>query len=410
MTVSNPQGTTKGRHLLLPMRSWTGPAQGQGRGWRRHRRRTQLRRRGRAPRSGPGLREGLRPRAEDLQPEPRPAADEAHQPEEGAPRGPRLRADLLGRGARHHRREAAQESARPACSTPRAIRGSPPASAAAGPPTAYMGTFPAFLAAWGPGGHELRQRPRRQVLPLRASLRRVVAPRLHRLSRHAAQQVHPVLRQQHRGLGRRVRRLAPRRRRASSRASSACRSSRTCPSPAAAPPSGYRSSPKTDAACMHALIHVMLFENARSRLDIDFLKHRTASPYLVAPNGFYLRDPDTRKPLVWDLKAGMAVVFDTPGIDPALDGDFIASGLEVLPDEELVTHDGIAVRSAFGKLLDHERTLQRPSGRRASATCRRRPSAASPTNTSTTPRSAPRSRSRAAPCPTARWRSRSARR
>ncbi|ENO98028.1 molybdopterin-dependent oxidoreductase [Thauera phenylacetica] len=115
--------------------------------------------------------------------------------------------------------------------------------------------------------------------------------------------------------------------------------------------------PKTDAACMHALIHVMLFENARSRLDIDFLKHRTASPYLVAPNGFYLRDPDTRKPLVWDLKAGKAVVFDTPGIDPALDGDFVASGLEVLPDEELVTHEAIAVRSAFGKLLDHERTF-----------------------------------------------------
>jgi len=113
--------------------------------------------------------------------------------------------------------------------------------------------------------------------------------------------------------------------------------------------------PKTDAACMHAMIHVMLFENARSRLDIDFLKHRTASPYLVAPNGFYLRDPDTRKPLVWDLKAGKAVVFDTPGIDPALDGDFVASGLEVLPDEELVTHEGVAVRSAFGKLLDHER-------------------------------------------------------
>ena len=115
--------------------------------------------------------------------------------------------------------------------------------------------------------------------------------------------------------------------------------------------------PKTDAACMHAMIHVMLFENARSRLDIDFLKHMTASPYLVAPNGFYLRDPDTRKPLVWDLKSGKAVVFDTPGIDPALDGDFLASGLEVLPDQELVTHEAAPVRSAFGKLLDHERTF-----------------------------------------------------
>lgn len=155
---------------------------------------------------------------------------------------------------------------------------------------------------------------------------------------------------------------------------------------------------------MHAMIHVMLFENARSRLDIDFLKHRTASPYLVAPNGFYLRDPDTRKPLVWDLKAGKAVVPDTPGIDLALDGDFIASGLEVLPDEELVTHEGVAVRSAFGKLLDHERSFTPEWAQGicdAPAATIRRVANEYLDHAEIGARSG---RSRVAPCPTARWR------
>ncbi|AVR88225.1 molybdopterin-dependent oxidoreductase [Thauera aromatica] len=115
--------------------------------------------------------------------------------------------------------------------------------------------------------------------------------------------------------------------------------------------------PKTDPAFMHAMIHVMLFENARTRLDIDFLKHMTASPYLVAPNGLYLRDPDTRKPLVWDLKRAAAVPFDTADIDPALDGEFTASGLEVLPDNETVDHVQVRVLTAFGKLAEHERTF-----------------------------------------------------
>ncbi len=113
--------------------------------------------------------------------------------------------------------------------------------------------------------------------------------------------------------------------------------------------------PKTDPAFMHAMIHVMLFENARTRLDIDFLKHMTASPYLVAPNGYYLRDPDTRKPLVWDLKRAAAVPFDTPDIDPALEGCFTANGLELGADGERFEHAGVSVSTAFGKLLEHER-------------------------------------------------------
>ena len=58
--------------------------------------------------------------------------------------------------------------------------------------------------------------------------------------------------------------------------------------------------PKTDAAFLYALIHVLLFEHPRERLDVEFLLRHTASPYLVGPHGFYLRDPQTRAPLLAD--------------------------------------------------------------------------------------------------------------
>ena len=53
--------------------------------------------------------------------------------------------------------------------------------------------------------------------------------------------------------------------------------------------------PKTDAAFLFALIHVLLHEAPRDRLDLPFLRKRTASPYLVGPNGYYLRDPATQQ-------------------------------------------------------------------------------------------------------------------
>ncbi len=111
--------------------------------------------------------------------------------------------------------------------------------------------------------------------------------------------------------------------------------------------------PKTDPAFMFALIHVLLHEIARDRLDIPFLKHRTSSPYLIAPNGFYLRDPASKKPLIWDLNTNSAVPYDTKGTDPALEGEFAVSGLEVGPDDVEWTHTKITVSSAFAHLVAH---------------------------------------------------------
>lgn len=111
--------------------------------------------------------------------------------------------------------------------------------------------------------------------------------------------------------------------------------------------------PKTDAAFLFAMLNVLLHELERDRLDIAFLKQRTSSPYLIAPNGFYMRRPTDGKPLVWDLNTASAVPFDTPDIEPALDGAFAATGHETGPDDKVWQHEGAVCRPAFAALVDH---------------------------------------------------------
>jgi phenylacetyl-CoA:acceptor oxidoreductase len=114
--------------------------------------------------------------------------------------------------------------------------------------------------------------------------------------------------------------------------------------------------PKTDAAALFALLHVILHEHPWRRVcDIAFLERMTSSPYLVGPGGYYLRDPETRKPLVWDLDRERAVPFDDPACRrPALDGTHIAAGVEVGADGA-VRSVAERVRPAFAHLLEHVR-------------------------------------------------------
>jgi len=109
--------------------------------------------------------------------------------------------------------------------------------------------------------------------------------------------------------------------------------------------------PKTDATFLFAMIHVLLHEHARRRLDLAFLKHRTSSPYLIGPNGFFLRDPDSRKPLVFDQRSSTAVTFDSADIDPALEGEFDVSGLEIGADDEVTMHGTCKTSPAFAHLV-----------------------------------------------------------
>jgi phenylacetyl-CoA:acceptor oxidoreductase len=111
--------------------------------------------------------------------------------------------------------------------------------------------------------------------------------------------------------------------------------------------------PKTDAAFLFALIHVMLHEAPREQLDLAFLARWTASPYLVGPNGYYLRDSTTKKPLVWDRTTQCARPHDAPGLDEALEGRFEADAVEIGPDDELLAQGRLQGATAFTLLVEH---------------------------------------------------------
>jgi phenylacetyl-CoA:acceptor oxidoreductase len=115
--------------------------------------------------------------------------------------------------------------------------------------------------------------------------------------------------------------------------------------------------PKTDAAFLYGVIHSVLHEHDwRAVCDVPFLERRTNSPYLIGPNGYYLRDAASRKPLLWDLERNGVVPFDDAGAARvALTGTFTASGIEAGPDGQTWAHAGVTVTPAFQKLLDHMR-------------------------------------------------------
>ncbi len=112
--------------------------------------------------------------------------------------------------------------------------------------------------------------------------------------------------------------------------------------------------PKTDPAFMFALIHVLLHEHGLAKLDVAFLRDRTASPYLVGPDGLYLRDPASGKPLVWDEASGQAVGFDTPGAVPAVAGRHrVARAVTVDADAARRDYSDAEGATAYQMLVDH---------------------------------------------------------
>jgi phenylacetyl-CoA:acceptor oxidoreductase len=95
--------------------------------------------------------------------------------------------------------------------------------------------------------------------------------------------------------------------------------------------------PKTDAAFLFALIHVLLHDNPRRLLDLDFLYLHTSSPYLVGPHGFYLRDRETRQPL----------------IASSVEASFKGPAVEIGADEEVLAEGDLEGETAFSKLVAH---------------------------------------------------------
>lgn len=110
---------------------------------------------------------------------------------------------------------------------------------------------------------------------------------------------------------------------------------------------------KTDAAFLFAMINVILHEmDWRKVCDIDFLKKMTNSPYLIGPKGYYVRDSETKKPLVWDAGDNKVKVFDDPTIkDFALEGTYTVTGIESGPDGE--TYTANQGKPSFQLLIEH---------------------------------------------------------
>jgi len=69
--------------------------------------------------------------------------------------------------------------------------------------------------------------------------------------------------------------------------------------------------PGTDGAVALAMSNVIL--NDLRIWDAVYLKTKTNGPYLVGPDGHYVRDKETKKPLVWDAGASRAKVYDDEG-------------------------------------------------------------------------------------------------
>ncbi len=85
--------------------------------------------------------------------------------------------------------------------------------------------------------------------------------------------------------------------------------------------------PGTDAALTLSMLNVLL--NELGIYDREFIKLHTNGPYLVRPDGFYLRRED--KPLVWDAEEGKAKPYDAVVKEYALEGSYPVDGSECRP-------------------------------------------------------------------------------
>ncbi|MDD5524356.1 MAG: molybdopterin-dependent oxidoreductase [Smithella sp.] len=93
--------------------------------------------------------------------------------------------------------------------------------------------------------------------------------------------------------------------------------------------------PGTDGAFMLAMINVILHE--LNTYDAPFLKQMTNSPYLVKPDGFFMRDKTSNKVLIWDLVAQKAKSYDDKTLkDPALEGIFTVNGIKCKPSFQVL--------------------------------------------------------------------------
>ena len=93
--------------------------------------------------------------------------------------------------------------------------------------------------------------------------------------------------------------------------------------------------PGTETAFALSMIHCILYEV--KTFDVWFVKNRTNGPYLVGADGDYVRDGDTKKPLIWDPVDNKAKPFNDESIkDYALEGEYIVDDVHARPAFQII--------------------------------------------------------------------------
>lgn len=93
--------------------------------------------------------------------------------------------------------------------------------------------------------------------------------------------------------------------------------------------------PGTETAFALSIIHTILHE--LGTFDVWFVKNRTNGPYLIGPDGYYLRDKTTKKPLIWDPVDNKAKAFNDKSIkDYGLEGTYTVEGVSTKPAFQLI--------------------------------------------------------------------------
>jgi len=97
--------------------------------------------------------------------------------------------------------------------------------------------------------------------------------------------------------------------------------------------------PATDGAFALGIVNLLL--NEYGIYDAEYLRRHTNAPYLVGPDGYCVRDPQTRKPLVWDSTDKQAKPYDFFNDDvaasrAALEGNYQVNGVACQPAFQLL--------------------------------------------------------------------------
>ena len=91
----------------------------------------------------------------------------------------------------------------------------------------------------------------------------------------------------------------------------------------------------TDAALALAMANVMV--NELGVFDAPYLQSKTNAPYLIGPDGHYVRERDSGKPMIWDaVRECPRPYYEIAGADMALEGAYKANGVACRPAFELL--------------------------------------------------------------------------